>query len=340
MTSEESKKLLFEMINERKLADIGARFIDVLRINMFIVDRLGQMILPPQREKYGGVFLTDPSLGLGFSYDLQGFIKQFGPQGKYLEAVKNYDLRCFAIPIYGEKEQVIGYIVVGPIILNKKLSTQEYENIANKSAVEPQRVLEQLIEIRVVSYVVMDLILDLLSAIVKDMVEMNLEKKKLDEIRLKQDQLPKEFGEMAEEIYETVRLDELMGTLLDVALKMTQAECGSIMMVNSKGGDLTIKVSRGLDEEKVRNMRQRVGEGIAGLAAKENQAFVIGDKNIDNRIKHLLKRPEIKHSLVMPLMAKNQVFAVLNLHTKNPESKIAESLDSLQYLSKLISTAF
>ena len=65
-------------------------------------------------------------------------------------------------------------------------------------------------------------------------------------------------------------------TLLDVALKMTNTECGSIMVVDQeKQGDLTIKVSRGLNEERVKNTRVRIGEGIAGLAAKENKPFVI-----------------------------------------------------------------
>jgi len=128
-------------------------------------------------------------------------------------------------------------------------------------------------------------------------------------------------------------------TILDVALNLTKAECGSIMILDEKSGELTIKVSRGLREGEVKKTRLKLGEGISGLSAQENTAFVISKEKIDNRIKHLLKRPEIKEAVVMPLSIKNRVFGVLNLHTKNEETHIETGLENLQHISRLISTA-
>ena len=339
MSSEEAKKIILDLINEEKWTEIISRFVDVLRINIFTADALGHIILPPQKDKYGGVFLTDPSLGLKLNFDGQTFAQQFHSQGLYGEAVANYDLRCFAVPIYLEKDQTVGYVVVGPVILNKKLEEDEYKKLAQKQGAESQRVLNELHEIRVVSYVVLDSILDLLAAIVRDTVELRLEKKKIEQIRLKKDQLPKEFSQVAEEIYSTVRLDELLVTLLDVALKITNTECGSIMVLDDHKKELVLKVSRGLDEDKAKNAKVKIGEGIAGLAAKENSSFFISGDKTDSRIKHLLRRPEIKESLIMPLVAKSRVFGVLNLATKTGQARIGEHLESLQYISKIVSAA-
>ena len=55
-------------------------------------------------------------------------------------------------------------------------------------------------------------------------------------------------------------------------------------------------------------------------------------------IKHLLKRPEIKKALVTPIVAKNKVFGVLNLHTKKSEDKIESNIENLQNLSKIVAS--
>ena len=86
-------------------------------------------------------------------------------------------------------------------------------------------------------------------------------------------------------------------------------------------------------------MRGAVGQGAAGLAAKENRPFVIhGQQGGDNRIKPFLQRPEIQHSLVMPLMAKRRIFGGLNLHTRETQCSIENNIENLRYLSNLLSS--
>lgn len=327
-----------DIINKERWRDILQRFVEVLRINIFVVDGQGKVLLAPLVERYGGKLLTKQSLGLDFFRQEEGFIKQFVTQGKFLEAVHTYDLRSFAIPMVFDKNN-LAYMVVGPVILNKRLEAPQYEDMAKKRKAKKEELLEELNGIRVVSYVMMDSILDLLSEIVKDTIELSIEKKKLAQCWSNQESLPKGMSEAAEEIFSTVRMDEILGTLLDIALNMTKTECGSIMFIDEGKGQLHIKASRGLEKDKIQNTRVKLGEGIAGLAARERRVFYIKKDKIDSRIKPLLKRPEIKESLIMPLIAKERVFGVLNLHTKKEECRLEDNLDNLQHLSRLISVA-
>ena len=105
-----------------------------------------------------------------------------------------------------------------------------------------------------------------------------------------------------------------------------------------KGGDLVIKVSRGLNPQRIQDTRVKLGQGIAGLAAQEKIPYVIHGQEGDDRIKGLLKRPEIRHSLIMPLITKNRVFGVLNVHTREERQNIENNLGNLQYLSELLSS--
>jgi transcriptional regulator with GAF, ATPase, and Fis domain len=182
-------------------------------------------------------------------------------------------------------------------------------------------------------------ILALLSEIVRDNIELSLKKKELNQIKEGSGGVNTEYTETAKEIYSTVYMDGLLATLLDVALKMTKAECGSIMIQDAQQDELTIKVSRGLEAQSVQNAKIKLGEGIAGIAARDNTSFIIRGTEGDNRIQQYLKRPDIKEALVMPLSNNEQVFGVLNLSTKNEGSVIKENLNNLKYLSELLSSA-
>jgi hypothetical protein len=331
-----------ELIDRDKWFDFLRRFVDVLRINIFMVDSEGRILVPPYRNgerKYGSEFLST-SFGFDFSGKKSAFWQKFQKTGPYLEAKDAFDFRVFAIPIIVDKnQQPVAHVIVGPVILNRRLDSEEYVKIASGIGLKNDQLVDVINEVRVVSFIAIKGILDLLSEVFKDVLELNLEKKRLHETRFNREILPKEVADVAQEMYMDIHLDELLVTILDVALNLTKAECGSIMILDEKSGELTIKVSRGLQEGEVKKARIKLGEGISGLSAQENQAFVISKEKIDNRIKHLLKRPEIKEAVIMPLSAKNRVFGVLNIHTKNAATHIETGLENLQHISRLISTA-
>jgi putative methionine-R-sulfoxide reductase with GAF domain len=340
MNPNELRQLARDVINKEKWWDMLSRFIDVLHINIFVVDSQGLIILPPEEGRYGGRLLTDRSLKFDLVDDAVDMDKQFERQGVFLEAGNRYGLSSFAIPVKIGGDQTIAYMIVGPVVLNKRLLSSDYEEMAKEHGCDKAALLNELGGIRVVSNLMINSILDLLSEIVRDNVELSLKKKELQRIKTDSEVLSEEFTEGAQEIYSAVYLDELLATLLDVALKMTNAECGSIMVKDARQEELTIKVSRGLDLKNVRDARVKLGEGIAGIAAQENTSFLIHGTEGDNRIKHFLKRPDIKEALVMPLKDKDRVFGVLNLHTKREGGKIEGNLSNLEYLSELLSLAF
>lgn len=334
------RELALKIINKEKWWDILSRFIDVLRINIFIVDNQGSILLPPEEGKYGGRLLTDRTLGLDLISEPPSFFQKFQRHGLYLEYASRLKLHQFAIPI-NINGDTIGYMIVGPVILSKRLENAEYERIAREKGISDHDLISEINALRVVSNVMMNSILDLLYEIVKNNVALSGIKKEIYKPQQEQSSdLSREVKEAAKNLYSTVCLDELLVTLLDVALKMTRTECGSIMVADEeKEGDMMIRVSRGVNLDKMQNVRVKIGEGICGTAARERVPYyLIHGQEGSNRIKHLLKRPEIKHSLVMPLVSKKGVFGVLNLHTKEDDCAIENNIENLQYLSRLLAS--
>lgn len=326
MNNGASPNMIIGSLDKEKWSAIIKRFIDVLKINIFLVSPDGQALIMPYADRYGWKLLANSPIGNQlFQYHLFQ-MDHFQGQGQYREFQSQLDFHNFALPIIAPGNQTIGYLIIGPVLLNKRRSSTEYENIAKNLNINPKELVDSMSEVRVVSHLDMKSIIDLLDEVVRYSIQMHLERTK---------RIAAVPGETV-----SANLIELLETLLDVALNITKAECGSIMLLNTREGDLSIRVARGIKPH-AKQSRIKIGEGIAGFAAQQNQSFLIhGTETANNRIKPFLKRPEIKHALVSPMTIQNRVFGVLNLHTKNEKIPLTDdNLNTIQMLSKLTSAA-
>ncbi len=329
------------LLNKENWIDILQHFIEVLRINIFIASCNGKIILPALKRRYAEEILENKGMGFDLNNtDRPNFLHKFEKHGRYLEYCHQFNLHSFAVPMIVEDEKIIAYMIVGPVALNKRLDPDQYQIISQKFNLNQSNLVDIINEIRVVSFVTIKSILDLLFEVSRYVIQLNSQDQKLHKMSSNKEVFSPKISEAAQDIYSSICLDELLVTLLDVALSMTKAECGSIMILDAKKNILTIKVSKGINEKWAQSVHMKIGDGIAGLAVKENTPFVISGNQTDNRIRHLLKRPEIKHALVIPLFTENNVFGVLNVHTKLEANAMTdESLHVVQNLSKLTSAA-
>jgi len=343
MEKREINNLARLAIKEVEWVGLVYRLVKVLRINIFIVDATGTIIVPPIHNKYGGRILTDPRLKFDLQIGSHEYFDSFEPSsGRFVEFCGKYDLRMYAAPIFrGPSRKPIVYLVLGPVLLNRRRESHEYERMARSENVESGIILDELNEIRVVSNLMIKAIQELLSEIIDSKAGANLSEdiKDLEKELKIETQVSKEIEHNQKGTSPNDKLLKMLEQFLETALKMTDTECGSILLLDENSEVLAMKVSRGLDEEKIKDIKIKVGEGIAGLAFQKDESFLISEKNSDNRISHLLKRPEIKQALVMPLHVRDKVLGVLNLHTKKETSDINSQIHNLQFLSNLLSSA-
>jgi len=340
--NKKNSRFIDELINRPRWGEVLHRFGSVLKMNIFMVDSDGQLIIPPvrddERQRYGDIFLQK-----SFRFD---FTKKWGdiqeisePFGDYFVCTDPFDLHVYAIPIRVEEDKPFAFVVVGPVILHKRWDLDDYLDVAKKLKNGDFDFEDAIQEVRVVSHMTIKAVLGLLAEVVKDVVHLNLEKRRLHQKRFNKEVLPHEVVETAQDMFTDIHLDELLVTVLDLALNLAQAECGSIMMLDRENQRFVVRVSRGIKEEKAQKVSLRLGEGVAGIAAKENRSFVISGQEGDSRLRPFLKRPDIKQSAVIPLSVKNKVFGVLNLHTKIEGGSIKQNFKNIKNLSGLISAA-
>src|SRR3989338_2110005 len=161
MSAAKNRQLVGEVFDANKWKDILNRFVDVIKINLFIVDFEGQIILPPVKDRFGWSFFARYCLEVG---SVKNNLLAKYQKNDYLEFRCECGFQSVAIPVFvnGEKEPLV-YLVVGPIILNKKEESSFYQAAAEKLKANLSDLLSAVNETRVISHISMKAVLDLLS---------------------------------------------------------------------------------------------------------------------------------------------------------------------------------
>ncbi len=318
------------------------RFIDVLHINLALVEADGGIAIGPARDgdrhRLGSQFLLKPEYGLPLTRP-EEFRNAFQRRGDYLEARTLFDLHLFAIPIMNPMGDEVGRLIVGPVILNKRWEHQRYINLAGQLKIDATDLLDGLSELRVVSFVTMRSILELLGGTIQDAVNLSLEQTALQQRRFQKKILPGNITHEAEEIYRSIHLDQILTLALNIALDFTKADSGSIMLLEPPGDTLVLKASRGLKDPYRKGCRVNVESGVAGVALREKTPLSICGREGPNRIRPLLQRDEVKQSIVLPLSYEGRVIGVLNLNRTRAGGALRAKFDALKDLSQLITAA-
>jgi len=235
--------------------------------------------------------------------------------------------RNFVVPLNLADGKTLGYVILGPVILVALKPKEQYLKIAEDLNIDPQTFYDAVLEVRVLSFYRLQTIVELVKDVGAYILNLAYN-----------DMTMKEEIETTLSSKEQSRLPELLDKFLNVAIQISGADIGSIMMMDTQSNELTILASRGLPEQVIRNARVRYGEGISGIAVKENTPFLIDETNADERIKTYLNRPQIKSSMVLPIKIYDMVMGVMNLGAL-VSSPVRFNQDNLKSMNDLINLA-
>lgn len=149
-------------------------------------------------------------------------------------------------------------------------------------------------------------------------------------------------GRRLSEIREALALSDdrqrLFREVLALAIAETGAEAGSLMIVDEDEGELRIAFADGLSRETVRNVRQKIGEGIAGTVAQNGKPLIVNERVQDPRYKDGRERPRIACAMSSPILLDEKVIGVLNVSSDRQGKRFKEEdLDRLSEIGAQIS---
>ncbi|KOA20435.1 cyclic di-GMP phosphodiesterase response regulator RpfG [Clostridium homopropionicum DSM 5847] len=129
----------------------------------------------------------------------------------------------------------------------------------------------------------------------------------------------KNLFEIGRKITSNIKLNKLMEEIITIAKNETQAEAGSLYIVDEEKQELWFQVALGEKGDLLKEIRLKMGEGVAGWVAKEGVTLNIRDVNKDSRLKKEIGKKinfNQKAMLTLPIKYKDKTIAVIQLINK------------------------
>jgi signal transduction histidine kinase len=144
-------------------------------------------------------------------------------------------------------------------------------------------------------------------------------------------------------ISSSLNMEEVLGHALQCVEEFLGAEVSSIFEVDKSTGELFFRLARGVGGEKIKGLRLKIGEGIAGWVAQTEKPLICDDTLTEPRFCHTFDTRsgfQTKSVLCVPLKAKDQLIGVLEVINKKAGGHFDEAdLELLTILGNQIGIA-
>jgi len=122
--------------------------------------------------------------------------------------------------------------------------------------------------------------------------------------------------DIAKALTSTLQLDQVLKTIMEKVNELMSPDTWSLLLVDADTNELYFQVATGVAAEKLKDVRVRVGEGIAGWVAQTGEAAIVPDVKADPRFSGQVDKVTnmLTHSVIcVPIRTKDRVLGVIEI---------------------------
>ncbi len=128
-------------------------------------------------------------------------------------------------------------------------------------------------------------------------------------------------------ITSTLDIKEIMSIIMAKMNDLLYSENWSLLLIDEKKSELFFEIVVGGDVDTIKNIRLKLGEGIAGWVAKTGEALLIPDVNKDKRFSKKVDQVSdftTESVICVPLKSKGKILGVIELINKDNKRLYSE----------------
>jgi diguanylate cyclase (GGDEF)-like protein len=124
------------------------------------------------------------------------------------------------------------------------------------------------------------------------------------------------FHEIGKALFSTLDLQKILQTVMEKISDLLQPDTWSLLMVDEKAQELYFEIAIGQGAEKLKDVRLKVGEGIAGWVAEHGESVLVEDVGNDPRFQNRsdeFTEPDTHSVLCVPIKGREPILGVIEL---------------------------
>lgn len=127
------------------------------------------------------------------------------------------------------------------------------------------------------------------------------------------------FHQLARSLTSSFDLDAILRTILEHMERFIQAELWTLLMLDEERNELYYAIAAGGGQEALRDLRVKVGEGVAGWVVEHGETLIVPETINDPRLQAGTARPRAVRSVIaLPLRGRKRTQGVIEI--LNPRS--------------------
>src|SRR3569833_2979080 len=123
------------------------------------------------------------------------------------------------------------------------------------------------------------------------------------------------FHQLARSLNSSLDLDTILRTILEQMERRISADMWTLLMMDETRTELHYAIASGNGESSLRDLRVRIGEGVAGWVAEHAETLIVPESETDSRLEHTLAADStiVRSVIAMPLRGRKGVQGVIEI---------------------------
>lgn len=128
------------------------------------------------------------------------------------------------------------------------------------------------------------------------------------------------LAEVSQTLTSPLYLEEVLRLIVEMAARMLDARTCSLMLLDEATGELVIAAAQSAGAAYLNRPHLKVGDGIAGLVAREGKLIAVPDVLTDPRFlaKEMAEHEGLRALLSVPLVVRDRIIGVFNCYKADP----------------------
>lgn len=132
------------------------------------------------------------------------------------------------------------------------------------------------------------------------------------------------FHQLARSLASSFDLDTILRTILEQMERMVEAELWTLLMLDSSGEELYYAIAAGDEQENLKSLRVKRGEGLAGWVLEHGETLIIPEAEEDSRARQAGAggSRKVRSAIALPLRGRKGTRGVIEI--LNPRAEMSD----------------